>query len=135
VNQPSSEEKAGDPFIPLYSFQFIQLKTFRKNGTPVPTVVWFAPENGKLYVRTAGNASKVKRIRNNHKVLMTPSDQRGKILGDGIEIEGQARELPQEEHQYANAVLLKKYGFTYRIFTFFLSLRRTERTFIEICPA
>lgn len=42
---------------------YISLETFRRSGVGVPTPVWFAVLDGKLYVVTDGTAGKVKRIR------------------------------------------------------------------------
>ena len=52
-----------DPFAYLQGQQFILLKTFRKSGAEVATVVWFAAHEGKLYITTTANAGKVKRLR------------------------------------------------------------------------
>ncbi len=125
--------EASNPFAALISHQFVQLTTFRKNGVAVPTTVWFAPDAGKLYVMTTTNTGKIKRIRNNGRVLLAPSDRSGKLLGPALE--GMARELPASEHEHASAVLARKYGFMHRVFMLFGSLRKVTRVFIEISPA
>ena len=43
--------------------RYMSLATFRKSGAQVATPVWFAPADGKLYVFTAGDSGKVKRLR------------------------------------------------------------------------
>ena len=42
---------------------YINLRTFKRDGTGVDTPVWFAESDGKLYVFTEGDAYKVKRLR------------------------------------------------------------------------
>ena len=128
-------EKAGtsNSFGALLSHQFVQLTTFRKSGVAVPTTVWFAPDEGKLYVTTTANAGKIKRIRNNGRALLAPCDRSGKVLGPTLE--GVARELPASEHEHASAVLARKYGFMYRVFMLAGNLRKVTRVFIEISPA
>src|SRR5256885_1587767 len=57
---------------------YLSLESYRKTGNPVATPMWFTERNGTLYVYSLANAGKVKRIRNNAKVRVVPSDMRGK---------------------------------------------------------
>ncbi len=123
-----------DPFASLYSHQYALLKTFRKNGDAVATPVWFANKNGKLYIITGSTSGKVKRIKNNGRATLTPCDQRGRIIGDGKEVEGKARVLPEAEYAHANTVLLGKYKIMYRMFDVLGFLTRRKSTYIEISP-
>ncbi len=45
--------------------EYINLITFRKDNTPVPTPVWLSSLEDCLVITTNLNAGKVKRIRNN----------------------------------------------------------------------
>lgn len=119
-----------DTFANLRRYQYAQLTTFRKDGNAVSTPVWFAPDQNKLYVMTPSTTGKIKRIRNNGRVLLAPSNASGKVLGEPVEAE--AHELPLSEYSRAAAALTRKYGFLYRVFTFFLNVRKTKRTYIEI---
>ena len=125
---------SSDSFVSLYSHQYALLKTFRKNGDAVPTPIWFANENGKLYITTGSTAGKVKRIKNNGRATLTPCDQRGRIIGDGKEVEGMARVLPEAEYAHANTVLLSKYKLMYRMFDVLGFFSRRKSTYIEISP-
>ncbi len=87
--------------------KYISLATFRKNGNAVYTPVWFAEENGHLYVMTASKMGKTKRIRNNPKVKMAPCTMRGKITGP--EFSGTARLLPPEDQQRVRRLINAKY--------------------------
>ena len=49
------------------------LVTFRRNGEPVPTPVWFGLDSGKVYARSEERVGKVKRIRANPRVLVAPA--------------------------------------------------------------
>src|ERR1700733_5888934 len=54
----------------------------RPSGEPMPTPVWFGLDGcARLYVRTGADAAKVKRVRADSRVLVGPSDARGKPLG------------------------------------------------------
>lgn len=127
-----TEAGTSNPFASLTSHQYVQLTTFRKSGVAVPTVVWFAPDAGKLYVMTTTSTGKIKRIRNNGRVLLAPCDRSGKVLGPAVE--GTARELSASEHEHASAVLAHKYGFLYRVFMLVGRLGKAARTFVEISP-
>lgn len=88
---------------------FLNLETFRKNGAGVPTPVWFAEQDGVLYVRTIDGSGKVKRIRNNGQVRLAPCDARGGLKGEWVT--GQARIVSDPaEIETANKLLTKKYG-------------------------
>ncbi len=128
------QQENSDLFASLYTYQYALLKTFRKNGDAVPTPIWFANENGKLYITTAHTAGKMKRIRNNGRATLTPCDQRGRIIGDGQEVAGIAREVPDAEYAHANAVLLRKYKLMYRVFGLLRLLTGRKNTYIEISP-
>ncbi len=107
-------------FPHLHGHQYANLTTYRKSGVAVPTPVWFAIEpdaQGQevLYVVTGADSGKVKRIRNNPRVALEPSDQRGKTLGPSAD--GQARIISDPaEAQHAKAALDRKYGVVKRIF-------------------
>jgi uncharacterized protein len=89
--------------------QFINVETYRRNGQGVPTPAWFVEDKGTLYVRTGDNSGKVKRIRNNPRVRVTPCDMRGGPLGEWVE--GQARFADAAEAERVGQLLTRKYGF------------------------
>lgn len=132
-----ASDRADELATALAGHKFILLTTFRKNGEAVATPVWFATDDGKLYVTTNGNAGKLKRIRGNGKARAAPCDPRGKALGEAIEV--RVREVPRDRHRDVHALLAGKYGFAYRAFTFihiFIGWKRkAKRTYLEIEPA
>jgi uncharacterized protein len=88
---------------------FLNLETYRRNGTGVPTPVWFAEQDGVLYVRTFDGSGKVKRIRNNGRVRLAPCDASGGLKG--LWVEGQAWIVQDpDEIEAANRLLNSKYG-------------------------
>ncbi len=87
----------------------MSLATFRSNGAEVATPVWFAAADGGLYVVTAGESGKVKRLRRSSRVRVAPSDARGRVRGDWRE--GTARILTEPRAiDRAHAALRTKYG-------------------------
>jgi PPOX class probable F420-dependent enzyme len=88
------------------------LVTYRKDGTPVPSPLWFGISDGKLYFHTAG--FKVKRIERNPDVLVAPASFRGRPLGPPFA--GTARVLPATESAVAERSLAEKYGLQRRLY-------------------
>ena len=117
-------------FSNLTKHQYINLITFRKSGEGVGTPVWFAQDGNRLFVTTDASAGKAKRIRNNSRVELAPSDMRGKHLGD--KVQAHARILQGDEIKAAEKLLKKKYGLQYSMFG--VAGRNTVRVFIEITP-
>ena len=88
---------------------YLNLQTFRKNGEPMPTPVWFVQDSEKFYIRTVAGSGKVKRIYNNPKVQIMPCGQRGEPLGTWVA--AQAREIQDEETiAFAKSLMIAKYS-------------------------
>ena len=51
-----------DSFAALRGHKYISLVTFRRNGQAVPTPVWFAEQDGRLYIMTRSDSWKYKRL-------------------------------------------------------------------------
>jgi PPOX class probable F420-dependent enzyme len=90
--------------------KYVSLISFRKNGTAVPTPVWFGEIDGKLYVMTGSGTGKYKRIRNNPQVRVAPCTFRGKITGP--EFAASAQILPPEDWPWARKTVQQKYWLT-----------------------
>ncbi len=117
------------PFAPLAGYDYVNLETFRRTGVGVRTPVWFAEKAGELLLYTLADSGKVKRIRNNPRVRVAPSDFRGKLLGDWIE--GEARLLLPAEAAEANRLLNRKYWLK-RLFDWTSKLRGTPRVYLAV---
>ena len=61
--------------------RYMSLATFRRTGAQVATPVWFAAVAGRLYVVSAGDSGKVKRLRNAARARVAPCDARGGVRG------------------------------------------------------
>jgi PPOX class probable F420-dependent enzyme len=108
--------------------RYLSLATFRKNGAAVPTPIWFAEEDGKLYFMTNSKSGKVKRIRNNPKATIAPCTIRGKITGP--ESHATIRLLLPEEFDRVREAIKRKYWLARLPF-----LWRNTDTYAEISPA
>ena len=126
----SNETQIQDPFAFLQPHEFIVLSTYKRDGRAVPTTVWFAYDQGKIYITTGSKAGKIKRVRNNGHVDMTPSDRTGNLLGKP-QVTGRAHENTLEERIHAREVLAQKYG---EMFERIAGQDSPERTYIVVEP-
>ncbi|NWF70195.1 MAG: PPOX class F420-dependent oxidoreductase [Chloroflexi bacterium] len=99
-------------FPHLQGQQYMSLTTFRKNGQPVPTPVWFAQVGDKLYVYTSNLSGKAKRLSHTTRVTVAPCTASGKVIGDVQEAEARIMR-PDEEHTALTAIN-RKYGMVKR---------------------
>ena len=117
----------------LAQSNYILLSTRKKNGTRVATPVWFAEDRGYYYIFSAGNAGKIKRLKNFKDVTVAPCTVLGKPLGEALN--GQAEILNSEKAiATAHSALIKQYGWTMRMLDIgsFLTGKINKRKFIRI---
>lgn len=117
-------------FEALQGQQFINLTTYRKNGQPVVTTVWFAHEGERIVGTTLQEAGKIKRMRGTPRTRVAASTFNGQVLGESFE--GVGRVLPPEEAGAAEAALRAKYGVQYDQVT--ANSERGSRIFWEVKP-
>ena len=82
--------------------RYVNLETFRKNGTGVQTPVWVGRDGNELVIFTNGDSYKVKRLRRNPKIRIAPCNVRGGLKGPWHE--GTARlvdDVADETHRLA----------------------------------
>lgn len=97
-----------DPGVQFDRQSFLNLETFKRSGQGVKTPVWFAREGPTFYVRTRAESGKVKRVRNNGRARIVPSDAQGHPLGEWVD--AAARLVQADEAERANRMLTRKYG-------------------------
>ena len=113
--------------------RYVNLATFRKDGTEVRTPVWIADDDGVPVVYTNATSWKVKRIRNNRKVRLAPCTARGDIRGDWVD--ATARVVDDDEGRDRGIqAFVKKYGWQMRLALAAsrLSGRYRQRAIIEL---
>ena len=97
------------PFEALRGRQYATLVTFRRNGEAMPSPLWFGlDDEGRFYTHTMADSGKVKRLRNDPRVLLVASTRRGKPIGPVYQ--GVAREVPKDEEAHAEAAMAANYG-------------------------
>jgi PPOX class probable F420-dependent enzyme len=113
--------------------RYLSLATFRREGAEVRTPVWFAAAGGKLYVFTAGDSGKVKRLRRSSRARVAPSDVRGRVREGWRDATARLTTDPAAIDR-AWAALRAKYGWPMRLADLLarLSGRLPRRAWIEI---
>ena len=101
---------------------FFNLETFRKDGSGVKTPLWFANIDGALYIRTGADSWKVKRLRAQPQVRITPSDSRGNPSGPWVDAQATIVDDPAMKKRVEQA-FAKKYGLQKRLFELMSRLR------------
>lgn len=61
--------------------KYLSITSYRRDGTPVATPVWFVRDGERLLVETDAESGKVKRIRRNPAVSVAPCTASGKPRG------------------------------------------------------
>lgn len=98
----------GDRVVQFERQNFLNLETFRRSGQGVKTPVWFVQDGPTLYVRTGAESGKVKRVRNNGRARVVPSDAQGRPLGEWVD--GTARLVEGDEAIRVHRMATSKYG-------------------------
>ena len=117
----------------LDQHRYISLATFRLNGAQVATPVWFAAAHGRLYVFTAEQSGKVKRLRHSLRARVALSDARGRVRGEWREATAHIVTDPRAIER-ARAALQTKYGWQMRLTNLLSRLtgRINHRAWLEI---
>jgi uncharacterized protein len=114
---------------------YVSFATRKRSGEFVPTPVWFAPGDGGYYLFSAGDAGKVKRLRNFSEVRLAPCTVTGRVTGDWLP--GRAFLLDQpEDVDRALAALRRKYGWQMHLLDALSRLagKLNRRAYIRVEP-
>ena len=98
--------------------QYVELTTFRRNGTGVPTPVWIAPDGGDLLVVTVDDTGKTKRLAHTARVELRPCSVRGEVAPGAPRYAGRAT-VDRDAAAIARVkrAIGAKYGWWYRALT------------------
>ena len=111
----------------------VLLVTYKRDGTPVPSPVWFAREGGELFVWTEVNAFKAKRLRNDPRALVAPCSPRGVPRGAPVAATGRVLTDESERARAARAIR-RSWGPGRRLFEL-VSRPLTEVHYLAFVPA
>lgn len=117
---------------PLHKASYILLSTKKRDGSFVATPVWCAGDEHTIYAFSAGDAGKVKRLRNFRECKIAACTVLGKRLSE--DHSATAYLLNAEERVIAHRSLVEKYGLQMRLLDLGATLtgRKKTRAFIRI---
>jgi len=96
----------------LADAKYIACTTYKRDGSAVTTPVWVVDlDDGKVGFYTSSGSGKAKRLKNNPKVVVQPSDARGKVKDGTSPLTGTAIVVDGAERDAVYAKVVAKYGF------------------------
>jgi len=114
------------PLDTLGSAKYVSLTTFRADGTPVATPVWVVRDGDVLRILTDPASGKVRRLRADSRVRLSPCDMRGRVREGALVADGTA--VIDDETGTARTMTLieERYGLMGRILGW-LNSRRARK--------
>ena len=94
--------------------RYALLRSYKKNGEPVDTPIWFAVEDNSIVFRTK-RGPKTARLRAQPRVELTACDYRGRKLRGANVFTGTATVLDDAAAADANRVLHRRYGWQWNV--------------------
>ncbi len=98
----------------LSDARYARLRSFRGDGTPVDTPIWFAMDGRQVVFRTK-IGPKTRRLTTCRDVELTACDHRGQVRPGTATLAGRATILSGAEAGEANSALHRRYGWQWNI--------------------
>jgi len=123
---------------PFQDRRYLSLTSFKQNGTPVATPVWFVADEERLLVQTDDDSYKVKRIRRNPSVTVTVCTASGRLRSAAVP--ARAKLLGETEGPEVERLFARKYRYDMWIFRPLRALqtalgrRRGQTVYLAITP-
>jgi PPOX class probable F420-dependent enzyme len=116
--------------------KYIRVTTFKKDGTEVSTPTWVvALDDGKIGFYTSSTSGKAKRLKNNSKVVVQPSDARGRPKHGTTTVDGTAVVVSGAERDAIYDKVVAKYGFMTKVTRLFAKIggfiKRKEQPYAD----
>jgi PPOX class probable F420-dependent enzyme len=100
--------------------KYVSFTTFKRDGTPVATPVWCTPLGEATFgFWTSSESGKAKRLAHTERVLVQPSDARGRVKAGTSPEEGTAKLVTGAEYDTIKHQIEAKYGFFTKLTKFF----------------
>lgn len=94
--------------------RYARLRSFRRDGTPVDTPIWFGLDGDALLFRTKVGP-KTRRLAGRRDVELTACDYRGRVRRGAVTVTGDATILAGADAERANRLLRRRYGWQWNI--------------------
>ncbi|MBD0863496.1 PPOX class F420-dependent oxidoreductase [Gordonia sp. zg691] len=111
--------------------KYVNLTTYRKDGTAITSPLWAAPDGDRLVMWTVADSWKVKRIRRDPRVIVQACDVRGrKVIGEPVA--GTAEVLDEAASDRVKKAIADKYGLLGRLTILGSKIRRGKHGSVGI---
>lgn len=94
--------------------RYALLRTYRRDGTPIDTPIWFVLNGTALVFRTKFGP-KTKRLSTQPRVEVRPCDHKGRVFEDATPVTGLAHILSGAAAERGNRALHRRYGWQYNV--------------------
>ena len=98
----------------LSAARYALLRSFRRDGTPIDTPIWFGFDGNALVFRTKVGP-KTRRLATRPDVELAACDYKGSVHDDATAVAGRATILSGADAERANRVLHDRYGWQWNI--------------------
>lgn len=95
--------------------KYVAFTTFRQNGEPKSTPIWIAEAGDLIGFTTASDSWKMRRLRNDNRCELRPSDQRGRVSPHSAVVTATAREATADERTRIEEAIDAKYGWMTKV--------------------
>jgi len=123
------KRQVGRPAIDLdarFPGRYLSVTSFKRDGTPVATPVWFVSDGSRLWALTDRHSAKVRRMRRDPRVLVAPCRPDGKLRRVAIPARVEVlTDTPDLER--AQELLRDRYKISYRLVMLVYRLGRRLR--------
>jgi uncharacterized protein len=100
-------DRVGPPLAARIPGKYVSLVSFKRDGTPVATPMWFVVDGDRLLAITDAHSAKVKRIRRNPEVTVAACGPNGRATGEPLA--ARAEVLPPADLERAEKLVARKY--------------------------
>jgi uncharacterized protein len=98
----------------LSAARYALLRSFRRDGTPVDTPIWFGLDGDTVLFRTKVGP-KTRRLTGRHDIELAACDHRGRVRPGATTATGHATILSGADAERANRLLHRRYGWQWNI--------------------
>ena len=104
----------------ITDYRYVLFTSYRKNGAPVATPVWFAPlpssdNPPRACFTIAEDSGKAKRLRHTSRVTLQGCDVRGRVLPGSVSISATAQLVSGPDCEPVNQAIKAKYGLQFHL--------------------
>lgn len=117
--------------VKISNNKYINIESYKKNGSYVRTPVLFVNKDDKIYFRTNKKSGKIKRIKNNSSIKFTPCNINGKVK-DMQWKEGYAKIANTDVMVTIDRLFGQKYGIINKFLKLLYKIRKLDLVLVEV---